>query len=65
MSAETYKAISARVRSAIDLIDTGRAQDAKGVLERLSSVLPPPEMRHVESAMNSNPDEATKWPVIG
>lgn len=47
---ESYKAINARVMVAIDLINDGRPNEALRLLERLSDVMPCPEIRHLEAA---------------
>lgn len=47
---EALKSVAARVRSAIDLIESGRVMEGRTALERLIRVLPRPSERHLHAA---------------
>jgi hypothetical protein len=48
---ECLKAIAARIGLTIGCIKEGKEEDAVVILMRLQSILPKPEVRHIDSAL--------------
>ena len=47
---EALKAINARLIIAINMLESGKIEEAKAMLERLSKTLPDPDQRHKSAA---------------
>ncbi len=51
-SQETLKAISARISAALTLLEHNEQSGAMSILNSLKSILPTPDERHIESAVD-------------